>query len=83
MISGSYLDPAPDRPVHHRGGVRLTFHSEHRPLEAYMRAVEAAGLLTETIREVSAPDHVVDPRPGALALAAYPPSLHLRAIKPQ
>ena len=64
VISGSYLDPAQDTWVHDRGGVRLTFHSEHRPLEAYMRALEAVGLLTETIREVRAPDHVVvrDPR---------------------
>jgi hypothetical protein len=40
VISGFYLDPAQDRWVHERDGVRLTFHSEHRPLEAYMRAVE-------------------------------------------
>ena len=56
---GSYLDRAPDIWVHDRDGIRLTFHSEHRPLEAYSRALEAAGLLTETIREVRAPDHVV------------------------
>jgi hypothetical protein len=32
-------------------GIRLTFHSEHRPLEAYSRALEDSGLLIEAIRE--------------------------------
>jgi SAM-dependent methyltransferase len=45
VISGSYLDRHRTRGWHDRGGVCLTFHSEHRPLEAYMRVVEAAGLL--------------------------------------
>lgn len=40
MISGSYLDPAPGTWVHDRGGVRLTFHSEHRPLEATSTAAD-------------------------------------------
>ena len=38
VITGSYLDPAPSAMVADRGGIRLTFHSEHRPLEAYFRA---------------------------------------------
>jgi hypothetical protein len=83
VISGSYLDPAQDRWVHDRSGVRLTFHSEHRPLEAYMRAVEAAGLLTEAIREVRAPDHVVARDPRARRWQRIPLFLHLRAIKPR
>jgi hypothetical protein len=37
MISGSYLDTAPLTKVADRGGIRLTFHSEHRPLDAYPR----------------------------------------------
>jgi hypothetical protein len=82
VISGSYLDPAPGTWVHDRGGVRLTFHSEHRPLEAYMRAMEAAGLLTETIREVRAPDHVVARDSRARRWQRIPLFLHLRAIKP-
>ena len=82
VISGSYLDRAQDIWVHDRGGVRLTFHSEHRPLEAYMRAVEAGGLLTEAIREVRAPDHVVARDPRARRWQRIPLFLHLRAIKP-
>jgi hypothetical protein len=50
-----------------RGGIRLTFHSEHRPLESYARALEAGGLLIEAIREVRSADRLPDttPLPGA------------------
>jgi SAM-dependent methyltransferase len=75
VISGSYLDPAPRRLVVERGGIRLTFHSEHRPLEAYMRALEAGGLLTEALREVRAPD------PADRQWQRIPMFLHLCAIK--
>jgi hypothetical protein len=56
-----------------RDGVRLTFHSEHRPLESYSRALEAAGLLTEAIRE---------PRAAAGRWQRIPLILQLRAVKP-
>jgi len=42
-----------------RGGVRLIFHSKHRPLHAYIQALAAADLLTETIREVGPPAQVI------------------------
>lgn len=60
----------------------LTFHSEHRPVEAYSRALEAAGLLIEAIREVGAPDSVVAAAPGQRRWQRIPLSLHLRAVKP-
>jgi SAM-dependent methyltransferase len=82
VISGSYLDPAQDSWVLDRDGVRLTFYSEHRPLEAYSRALAAAGLLIETIREVRAPGHVVARDPRARRWQRIPLFLHLRAIKP-
>ena len=72
-IAGSYLDPGPADSVIDRGGVRLTFHSEHRPLESYSRALEAAGLLIEAIREPRAPDG---------RWQRIPLSLQLRAVKP-
>jgi hypothetical protein len=31
VITGSYLDPAPSITTIERDGIRLTFHSEHRP----------------------------------------------------
>lgn len=55
---------APSRLTVDRGGLRLTFHSEHRPLESYLRALEQAGLLTETIREPRVPSHLVARDPG-------------------
>jgi SAM-dependent methyltransferase len=38
-----------------RGGLRMTFHTMARPLEAYGRAFEAAGLAITTIREPALP----------------------------
>ena len=72
-IAGSYLDPGPADWVMDRSGVRLTFHSEHRPLESYSRALESAGLLIEAIREPKAPDG---------RWQRIPLSLQLRAVKP-
>ena len=82
LIKGSYLDAAPADWVAERGGIQLTFHSEHRPIEAYSRALEAAGLLTEAIRETRAPDGVVANNPGQRRWQRIPLSLHFRAVKP-
>ena len=81
VISGSYLDPAPLTMVADRGGIRLTFHSEHRPLETYIQALATAGFLIETIREVKSPAQVVAQEPGARRWQRIPLFLHLRAIK--
>ncbi len=82
VISGSYLDPTPLTMVTNRGTTRLTFHSEHRPLEAYVQALAAAGLLIETIREVKPPDQVIIDNPDSRRWQRIPLFLHLRAIKP-
>jgi SAM-dependent methyltransferase len=82
VISASYLHSSPLRMVADRGGIRLTFHSEHRPLESYTRALEVSGLLIETIREVKPPDHVAADDPAARRWQRIPLFLHLRAIKP-
>src|ERR1700722_4311159 len=81
-IAGSYLDPGPADSVIDRNGVRLTFHSEHRPLESYGRALEAAGLLIEAIREPRAPDELVAAQPAKHRWQRIPLSLQLRAVKP-
>ncbi|HEX2322757.1 MAG TPA: class I SAM-dependent methyltransferase [Streptosporangiaceae bacterium] len=83
VISGSYLDHAPLRDVVDRDGVRLTFHSEHRPLEAYFHALADAGLLTETIREVKPSDEVANEHPSDRRWQRIPLFLHLRALKPR
>jgi SAM-dependent methyltransferase len=82
VISGSYLDQAPLTMVTERDGTRLTFHCEHRPLEAYFRALAEAGLLTETIREVKPSDEVAARDPAVRRWQRIPLFLHLRAIKP-
>ncbi len=82
VISGSYMQAAPLRMVVYRGGIRLTFHSEHRPLASYTRALEAGGLLIEAIREVRPPRHLAERDPAAGRWQRIPLFLHLRAIKP-
>ena len=82
LIEGSYLDTAPADSVVDRGGTTLTFHSEHRPIEAYSRALEAAGLLIEAIREPRAPDALLTDAPDKRRWQRIPLSLHLRAVKP-
>jgi SAM-dependent methyltransferase len=81
VITGSYLEPRPSRMVADRDGVRLTFHSEHRPLETYFDALATAGLLTEAIREVKASDQAVAERPSNARWQRIPLFLHLRAIR--
>ena len=39
-----------------RDGLPMRFESEHRPIESYSRALEAAGFAIEAIREVGDPD---------------------------
>ena len=68
-IAGSYLESR-------RYSARLTttgheLESWHRPLEAYTRAFEDAGLLLESIREL-----------GGRNRPHLPISLHLHAVKP-
>jgi SAM-dependent methyltransferase len=82
VIAGSYLDRTPLTMVADRDGVRLTFHSEHRPLQTYSEALAAAGLLTETIRELAAHDDFIARHPDAGRWRRIPLFLHLRAIKP-
>jgi hypothetical protein len=39
-----------------RDGLAMRFESEHRPIEAYTRALEHAGFAIEALREVGEPD---------------------------
>ena len=81
VISGSYLDPARLSYTVERDGIQLTFHSQHRPMEACSRALEAAGLLVEAIREPGAGDHLVARQPAQRRWARVPLFLHARAVK--
>ena len=59
----------------------MTFHSQHRPIEAYFVALEEAGLLVETLREPSVPDQAIMSLAGRRwqRLQLF---LHLRARRP-
>jgi SAM-dependent methyltransferase len=81
VIKGSYMQPAPLRDTVEREGARLTFHSEHRPMEAYFRALESASLLVEALREVVAPEGYIEHDPDE-RWRRVPMFLHVRAVKP-
>jgi hypothetical protein len=74
------LDPAPTDGVAERDGIRLTFHSEHRSLEAYGLAIERAGLLIEAIRELRVPDGFVQQDPAQRRWQRIPLFLRIRAV---
>ncbi|CAN5501774.1 class I SAM-dependent methyltransferase [soil metagenome] len=60
-----------------RDGLRMTFTSRHRPLEAYVAALEAAGLHLERLVEVADTTDAPGDRWQRIPLF-----LHFRAVKP-
>jgi SAM-dependent methyltransferase len=80
VIDGSYVSEFRYSDHLERDGLAMTFHSVHRPLEAYARALEDAGLLIETIREPA----WMSP-PGKARFTGWdrlPVFCFLRAVKP-
>lgn len=69
--------PVPGRTVEHAesDGLTMRFVSQHRPLVDYSRAIEAAGLVIETIREPTDPDE-------SSRWFDVPLFLHVVAVKP-
>ena len=55
VIHGTYLNEFDYTDFVSRDGIEMVFESRHRPLETYSRALEAAGLCIETIREHPVP----------------------------
>jgi SAM-dependent methyltransferase len=82
VISGSYLDRSHYSDNVVRGGLEITFASEHRPLEAYIDALAGAGLLVERLREPPLPEHGVT-APRSRRWQRVPIFLHVRALKPR
>ncbi len=80
-IKGSYLDPFDYSDQVERDGLAMTFHSRHRPLESYFRALEEVGLLVEALREPRVPDHAIDSESGR-RWQRVPLFLHIRARRP-
>ena len=81
VIEGEYLRPFAYSDTIERDGLSMTFHSQHGPLEAYFLALEAAGLLVETLREPSVPDHAIATE-ATRRWQRLPLFLHIRARCP-
>ncbi len=80
VIDQAYLSEFRYSDTIDRDGLAFTFHSMHRPLEAYARALEDAGMLIEALREPAWDE----PR-GASRSAGWhriPVFCFLRAVKP-
>jgi SAM-dependent methyltransferase len=73
-MTGDYFEPRRTALPAMRDGLRMTFDGWHWALEDYFRALEGAGLLTETLTE---------PRPGVGGRwDRVPLFLDLRAVRP-
>jgi SAM-dependent methyltransferase len=62
-----------------RDGIRMVFHSEHRPLSAYARALERAGFVIESLREPIPSDDLLRDHPRLRRQQLVPWFLHVRA----
>jgi SAM-dependent methyltransferase len=65
----------------HRQGIEMTFHTEHRPIESYARALEDAGLVIEAIREPMPSLEMIADQPSEERRRRIPNFLMLRARK--
>ena len=73
VVEGDYFQRRRFVDVVERDGLRMAFNQGHWPLQDYFGALEAAGLLTEAVRE---------PRPGGESRwNRVPLFLHVRAFK--
>ena len=79
---GSYFATYRYAETRERGGLRMTFHDTHRPLGAYLGAVERAGLLVEAVREPVPDDAYVADHPEVERWRRAPCFLLVRAVKP-
>lgn len=80
-VARSYFVPARVADVVERDGLRMTFESEHRPLERYFRAMEDAGLLIESVREPMPDPELVAEHPEAGRFADVPWAIFISAIR--
>jgi SAM-dependent methyltransferase len=76
VIEGSYFEHTRKEVPVERDGLRMTFLDAHRPLEEYFRALEAASLAVERLREI--PDTSNDE--GAARWRRIPLFMHIRAV---
>jgi SAM-dependent methyltransferase len=80
VIEGTYLGEFHYADTLERDGLMMTFHSQHRPLEAYFMALEKTGFLVEALRESAVPEHSIASE-ASRRWQRLPLFLHLRAIR--
>jgi SAM-dependent methyltransferase len=76
MIEGSYFERTQKEVAVEREGLEMTFLDAHRPLEDYFRALEAAELKVDRLRELGDDGDPEDSRWQRLPLF-----LHIRAVR--
>jgi hypothetical protein len=81
VIKGDYLQPFPYSDTVERAGLTMTFHSQHRPLEAYFSALEEAGFVVEALRETGIPEYAIE-QDTSRRWQRLPLFLHVRARRP-
>jgi SAM-dependent methyltransferase len=81
VIKGNYLSASAYADTIERDGLTMTFHSQHRPLQSYVLALEEAGMLIEALREPRVPDHAIK-SDRSRRWQRLPLFLHVRALRP-
>ena len=74
VLRDSYFEQRRYVDVLERDGLTMTFTSDHRSLQGWLRPVTDSGFLVELVREINAPEN---PR-----WSRIPYFLHVRAVKP-
>ncbi len=81
VIDGSYLAARRNQYFTDRGGIPMTFHSEHRPLTRYFEAMKGAGLLVEQLQEPPIDDSFLVEDPSEVRWRRIPLYLFVSAVK--
>lgn len=81
VIESSYLKPRRYQESIERDGLPMTFTSRHRPLQEYFEALERAGFLVETLRELTVDERSVAEHADRARWLRLPLFLDLRARK--
>jgi len=81
VIRDPYLESRPLVLPIERDGLTMTFHQMHRPLEAYVGALEEAGFAIEALREPVPDEQHVRDEPRMARWRRLPAFLHFRAVR--
>jgi hypothetical protein len=81
VIDTAYLETRRYQDVIERDGLRMTFNSDHRPLQAYFRALERSGFVVEALTEPTVDERSIAQRADRARWRRLPLFLDLRARK--